>query len=47
MDELQTFANNQNQQSVNKIRAEGARALCEALKANTTLQSLNLAGKQG
>ena len=31
-------------QTANKISDEGARALSEALKANTTLQTLNLGG---
>ena len=39
------IANNQHQQAVNDIGAEGARALSEALKTNTTLQSLNLRGE--
>ena len=40
------IANNQHQQAVNDIGAEGARALSEALKTNTTLQSLILEGEQ-
>ena len=32
----------QRHKAVNKIRVEGARALSEALKANTTLQTLDL-----
>ena len=36
------IANSKHQQAVNEIGAEGARALSEALKTNTTLQSLNL-----
>ena len=35
-----------NQQADNRIGAEGARALSEALKTNTTLQSLYLDGEQ-
>ena len=40
------LANNKHQQAGNDIGAEGARALSEALKTNTTLQSLNLEGEQ-
>ena len=40
------MANNQHQQAGNGIGDEGARALSEALKTNTTLQSLNLEGEQ-
>ena len=40
------IANNQLQQAGNYIGAEGARARSEALKTNTTLQSLNLWGEQ-
>lgn len=29
----------------NEIRVEGAKALCEMLKVNTTLTTLNLSGK--
>ena len=36
------IANNQHQQAVNNIGAEGTRALSEALKTNTTLYALNL-----
>ena len=47
MDELETFANNQQQQQAgNRIGVEGARALSDALKTSTTLQSLNLRGEQ-
>ena len=38
------MANNQHQQADNNIGDEGARALSEALKTNTTLQSLDLCG---
>ena len=31
--------------TVNEIRAEGAKAVSEMLKVNTTLTSLNLCGK--
>ena len=40
------MTNNQHQQSESNIGEEGARALSEALKANTTLQSLNLYREQ-
>ena len=40
------MANNKHQQAGNNIGAEGARALSEALKTNTTLQSLELYGEQ-
>ena len=40
------IANNKHKQAGNGIGAEGARALCEALKDNTTLQSLDLGGEQ-
>ena len=40
------IANNQHQQAGNEIGAEGARALSEALKTNTTLQSLVLESEQ-
>ena len=46
MDELQTFPTTNTKQAVNKIGAKGARALSDALKTNTTLQSLDLAGEQ-
>ena len=36
------IANNQHQQAENYIGDEGAQALSEALKTNTTLQSLDL-----
>ena len=36
------IANNQHKQAGNDFGAEGSRALSEALKVNTTLQSLNL-----
>ena len=39
-------ANNKHQQADNRIGEEGAGALSEALKANTTLQTLNLKGEQ-
>ena len=39
-------ANNQNKQADNKIGAEGISALSEALKMNTTLQTLNLESEQ-
>ena len=37
---------NKHQKADNGVGAEGARALSEALKTNTTLQSLNLACEQ-
>ena len=40
------IVNNKHQQAVNGIGAEGASALSEALKTNTTLQSLDLSGEQ-
>ena len=40
------IANNQHQQADNEIGEEGARALSEALKKNTTLQSLDLRCEQ-
>ena len=40
------IVNNKHKQADNGIGAEGARALSEALKVNTTLQSLNLFGEQ-
>ena len=40
------IVNNQHQQAGNSIGAEGANALSEALKANTSLQSLNMEGEQ-
>ena len=40
------IANNKHQQAGNKIEAEGARALSEALKTNATLQSLYLWSEQ-
>ena len=40
------MTNNQHQQAVNEIGAEGTRALSEALKTNTTLQSLHLSSEQ-
>ena len=40
------IANNQHQQAGNDNGDEGTRALSEALKTNTTLQSLNLWGEQ-
>ena len=40
------IANNKQQQVDNYIGAEGARELSEALKTNTTLQSLNLRCEQ-
>ena len=43
---MRGIANNQHQQAGNKIGAEGARTLSEALNVNTTLQSLNLQCKQ-
>ena len=43
---MRDIANNKHQQAGNKIGAEGARALSEALKTNTTLQSLDLGGEQ-
>ena len=46
MDELQTLPTTNIKQAGNKIGAEGARALSEALKTNTTLQSLGLGGEQ-
>ena len=46
MDEFGDIANNQHKQAGSKIGAEGARALSEALKINTTLQSLNLECEQ-
>ena len=46
MDELQTFLTTNNKQAVNQFGDEGARALSEALKINTTLQSLDLGGEQ-
>ena len=39
-------ANNKHQQTANNIGDEGAGALSEALKTNTTLQSLELGGEQ-
>ena len=36
----------ENKQADNHIEVEGARALSEALKTNTTLQSLDLSGEQ-
>ena len=41
-----TFFTNKNQPTGNELGAEGARELSEALKTNTTLQSLNLRGEQ-
>ena len=40
------IANNQHQQAGNEIGDEGARALSDALKTNTTLHELNLGGEQ-
>ena len=41
------IANNQHQQTENfNIGAEGAKALSEALKTNTTLKKLDLHGEQ-
>ena len=40
------IANNQHKQADNEIGAEGASALSDALKTNTTLQSLNLRCEQ-
>ena len=40
------IANNKHKQAGNKIGTEGARALSDALKTNTTLQSLNLSCEQ-
>ena len=46
VDELETLINNKHQQADNGISDEGARALSEALKTNTTLTSLNLWSEQ-
>ena len=47
MDELEALPkNNSNKQTGNSMRAEGTRALSDALKTNTTLQSLNLGSEQ-
>ena len=46
MDGFQTLPNNKHHQAANKIGYEGARALSEVLKTNTTLQSLHLRGEQ-
>ena len=46
MDEFAGIANNQYQQAGNYIGDGGARALSEALKTNTTLQSLNIGCEQ-
>ena len=46
MDEIADIANNQHQQAVNGIGDEGANELSEALRTNTTLQSLNLRSGQ-
>ena len=46
MDGIADISNNKHQQAGNEIGAEGARALSEALKTNTTLQSLNLGCEQ-
>ena len=43
---ISDIVNPQHQQTGNGIKTEGARALSEALKANTALQSLNLEGEQ-
>ena len=46
MDELQTLPTANTNKSVNRIGDKGAGALSEALKTNTTLQSLDLECKQ-
>ena len=43
---LLRIANNQHKQAGNEIGAEGASALSDALKMNTTLQTLNLKSEQ-
>ena len=43
---IANIANNKHQQAGNKIGDEGARALSEALKTNTALQSLELGCEQ-
>ena len=45
MDELETLPTT-NKQADSMIRAEGARALSEALKVNTTIKSLEIEGEQ-
>ena len=40
------IVNNKHEQAGNDIGDEGARALSDALKTNTTLQSLDLSGEQ-
>ena len=46
INEFQELTTTKTKQADNKIGAEGARALSEALKTNTTLQTLNLWGEQ-